>query len=145
MTSEHPAYLGLVRKAEDWFKAQRTNRPPDESSVKIKHGIFSSQNDLQIAAAMVQDIRSHLEDTRLYCAVCLMLAADKNNEHEAGTRCPTVVLDGTSDDNWPNFKKGFSLPGGTTYIYSYTKVHLFLAPGNPPRHYYKRKHGEFSR
>ena len=33
----------------------------------------------------------------------------------------------------------------SAYIYSYTKVHLFLAPGNPPRHYYKRKHGEFSR
>ena len=48
---------------------------------------------------MVQDIRRYLEDTCLYCVVCLMLVAHKNNKHEAGTHCPTVVLDGAFNDN----------------------------------------------
>ena len=105
--SKHPAYLGLVCKTEDWLKAQWANCPPNESSIKIKHSIFFSQNDLQIVATMVQDIRRYREDTCLYCVVCLMLVAHKNNKHEAGTQLSNSCIRWCIQWQLAKLQKGF--------------------------------------
>lgn len=132
--SQHSAYLRLARRAEEAFEAQMENKPPDESSVPSKMNNFIVRGNKAIAAIMVEDIRTHLTKNYRYCTVCLMMAADRNSQHQSGASCTTVTLSGENPgEGWYDFRYGgFVLPGGTTCfncLLPTVSSYLFLGVG----------------